>query len=105
MAFGQITILSLRQSHPELLELDQVRDSARERAKVVDVEVECLHVLHAKQLGRHLRQTHDLKLTTMCELSDMQIIDARDPFSVVLDAFLDDAIRRLAAKNYLRHSH
>ncbi len=30
----------------------------------------------------------------------MQIID---PFSVVLDAFLDDAFRRLAAKNQLSH--
>jgi hypothetical protein len=67
MAFGQITVQSLRQSHIERLELDQVRDSAREREKVVDVEVESLQVLHAEQLGRQLRQTHAQQLETMRE--------------------------------------
>jgi len=51
----------------ELLELRQVRDVARQRAKLVDEEREFLHVLHAEQLGRHLRQIQDLKLKTMCE--------------------------------------
>jgi hypothetical protein len=64
---GQITIQSVQQSHIEPLERLQVRDFARQRAKVVAGEVECLQVLHAEQLGRHLRQTHAIKLTTMCE--------------------------------------
>jgi hypothetical protein len=55
---GQITIQSVQQSHIEPLERLQVRDFARQRAKLVVVELECLQVLHAEQLGRHLRQTH-----------------------------------------------
>ncbi len=79
MAFGQITIISLRQSHIEPFERRQVRNFARQRAKIVVGEVESPQVLHAEQLGRHLRQTHDLKLKTMCELSDVQIIDSLRP--------------------------
>jgi hypothetical protein len=69
MAFGQITVQSLRQSHQEPLELGQVRNFARQRANVVVGEVELLQVLHAEQLGRHLCQTHAIKLKTktMCE--------------------------------------
>jgi hypothetical protein len=53
---------ALRQSHREPLERRQVRNLARQRAKLVVGETECLHVLHAKQLQRHLRQIHALKL-------------------------------------------
>jgi hypothetical protein len=38
MAFGQIAIQSLQQSHIEPLELGQERNFARQRAKVVVVE-------------------------------------------------------------------
>ena len=69
-------IQSLRQSHIEPLELGQVRNLARQRAKLVVRKQESLHVFHPEQLGRHLRQTHAIKLTTMCELSDVQIIDS-----------------------------
>jgi hypothetical protein len=102
MAFGQITIQSLRESHIEPLERRQVRNFARQRAKVVVVEPELLHVLHAEQLGRHLRQTHENKLTTMCELGNCKSSPHFDPFSVVLDAFLDDAFCALA-KNQFGH--
>ncbi len=67
MAFGQIAIQSLRQSYPELLERRQVRNFARQRAKLVEGEVESPQVLHAEQLGRQLRQTHVIKLRTMFE--------------------------------------
>jgi hypothetical protein len=67
MAFGQITIQSLRQSHIESLELAQVRYFARQREKLVVAEPEDLHVLHAEQLGRQLRQTHARQLKTMYE--------------------------------------
>ena len=81
MAFGQITIQSLRQSHKELLERRQVRNFARQRAKVVaGPKIESPQVLHAEQLERQLRQTHAIKLTmSMCELSNMQIIDSHRP--------------------------
>jgi hypothetical protein len=42
VAFGQITIQSLRQSHIEPLERRYERKLARQRAKVVVVEVEYL---------------------------------------------------------------
>jgi hypothetical protein len=64
MAFGQITIQSLRQSHKEPLEHGKVRNFARQRAKVVVVEPESLHARQAKQLGRRLRQTHAPQLKT-----------------------------------------
>ncbi len=64
MAIGQITIESLRQSHKELLERCHARNFARQRAKLVDVELELLQSLHAEQLARHLRQTHVIKLET-----------------------------------------
>ena len=35
--------------------------------QVVVEEVEDLQVLHAEQLGRHLRETHVPQLKTMCE--------------------------------------
>ncbi len=69
MAFGQIAIESLRQSYIEPLERRQVRNFARQQAKVVVVEVEFLQVLHAdaEQLARHLRQSHAPQLKTICE--------------------------------------
>jgi hypothetical protein len=67
VAFGQITIRSLRQSHKEPLERRQKRNFARQRAKVVVVEPESLHARHAEQLARHIRQTHVIKLKSMCE--------------------------------------
>jgi hypothetical protein len=51
----------------EILERRQVRDFARQRAKLVVEEVELLHVFHAEQLGRHLNQTHVIKLKTVRE--------------------------------------
>ena len=74
MTQGQITIESLQQSHPERLERRHERNFTRQRAKVVVAEVQALQVLHAEQLGRHLRQTHVSKLK---ELSGVQIFDAR----------------------------
>jgi hypothetical protein len=56
---------SLQQSHKEIHKRRQVRNFARQRAKVVVVEPECLHVRHAEQLGRQFRQTHEFKLMTM----------------------------------------
>ncbi len=104
MAFGQITITSLQASHPENFERRQVRDFARQRAKVVVVEVESLQVLHAEQLGRHIRQIHAYQLKTTCESgATCKSSTHLDHNSVVLDAFLDDAFRRLAAKNQLSH--
>ncbi len=104
MAFGQITIESLRQSHIEHFERRQACNFARQRAKVVVGEVESLQVLHAEQLARHLRQAHAHQLKTMCEMSDVHKSSTHvELFSVVLDAFLDDAFGRLAAKNQLSH--
>ncbi len=100
---GQITIQSIQQSHIEPLERRQVRYFARQRAKLVVGEVECLQVLHAEQLRRHLRQTHENKLKTMCELGNCKSSTHKDHIFVVLDAFLDDAFHRLAAKNQLSH--
>ena len=81
MAFGQITIESLRQSHIEHFERRQACNFARQRAKVVVGEVESLQVLHAEQLARHLRQSHIRQLKTTCEsLGDVQIIDSRRPY-------------------------
>ncbi len=62
-----ITIQSLRQSHRELPEPRHVRNFARQRGKAVAGEVEFHQVLHAEQLGRHLRQTHESQLETVCE--------------------------------------
>ena len=104
MAFGQITIQSLQHSHNEHFERRQVRNFARQRAKVVVVEPEMLHVPHAEQLARHLRQTHVIKLKSMCESgATCKSSTHGDPFSVVLETFLDDAFCRLAEKNQLSH--
>ncbi len=65
--WSRITIQSLQASHIELHERGQVRNFARQRAKLVVVEPEVLHALHAEQLARHLRQSHVYQLKTMCE--------------------------------------
>jgi hypothetical protein len=60
--------------------------------------------LHAEQLARHLRQTHrcQLRVRTTCESgATCKSSTHWDPFSVVLELFLDDAFRCFAAKNYL----
>ena len=81
-----------------------MRNIARQRAKVVVVEVELLHVLHAEQLARHLHEIQFNNLKTMCESrATCKSSTHNDEFSVVLEAFLYDAFRRLAAKNQLSH--
>jgi hypothetical protein len=67
---------------------------------------ESLQVLQAKQLARYLRQSHVRQLKTMCESGvTCKSSPHVDVYSVVLGASLDDAFRRLAAKNQNQFSH
>ena len=109
MTLGQIRSSPAQASHIELIKRYQVRNFARQRAKLVVEEVECLDVLHAEQLGRQLRQTHVNQLKTdvpcACERAERRASASThiDHSRVVLESFLDDASRRLAAKNDLSH--
>jgi hypothetical protein len=59
---------SLRASNQDPLEVRQVRNVARQRAKVVVEEQQYLRVLQAEQLRRHLCQSHAHQLKTIYDV-------------------------------------